>query len=135
MSTISREIAENEVTKWLDYKKVTDSTKESYDGFSDKLISSMQNGNLVLDKEHNLIFTPVDSVKNKEGEVTVKEFKFKPRIRMKELRPYLTGVKSGDGDGRLLAYICALTHSPTAVVDELYSEDFAICEAIAIFFV
>lgn len=136
MSKVSRDLALKDVDQWLNYKKVSEDKRERLSDFTERIIGSIMSGNLVLDQgSHNWIFKPYDPVKNNDGEVTVEEFVFKPRIRVRELHPYLSNVKQGDGDGRMLAYVCALTKQSTNVSGALYTEDYEICEAIAAFFV
>lgn len=132
MTSVSREIAEAEVNAWLEKKKVFSSTKESSKDSIEVLVDAMCNGVLSLDQQtwnftHKLLFPFGDQVK-------VEELKYKPRLNDKMLKPYLNGVKASDAEGRLLAYIAALTGQSRAILEELDTADKKIAMAIAIFF-
>ncbi len=126
---VARELAEKEVTSWLDKKKVMEADRERSKDSIEQLIEAMEEGILTLDDStfdftHKLLF-PLDGVT---------EMKYFPRLNDRMLKPYLNGVKSGDADGRLLAYVAALTKQPRAILETLDTADKKISMAIAIFF-
>lgn len=132
MDKISREQATAEVKSWLDKKKVYESTRESQKDSIDLLVEAIVNGDLVLDSstfEFKLKLLFPDAL---SGEIT--DLKFKPRLNDKMLKPCLNGVKSADADGRLLAYVSALTGQTKGVLEALDSADKKIVMAIAVFF-
>ncbi len=53
---------------------------------------------------------------------------------MSTIHSHLQGVKPSDADGRVGAYIAALTSTPKAVINCLDTEDYGIAQSIAIFF-
>lgn len=129
---VSRELAEQEVTQWLDEKKVFQSTREAYKDSIDLLVDAICEGVLKYDGDkkkfiHTLLF-PLG------GEIPITELIYKQRLTDKELRPNLNGVKQGDGDGRLNAYVAALTSTNKEIVANLDSADKKIAMAISIFF-
>jgi hypothetical protein len=46
----------------------------------------------------------------------------------------MQGVKASDGDGRVCAYVAALSSQPKEVIKHLDTEDYAIATAVAVFF-
>lgn len=126
------DIAEQEVLSWLDYKKIDELQRENQEDQIKSLISFVQNGYLELNEDksftHKLKF-PVG-----EGEST-SELKYKARLTEREISQKLHGVKSDDGDGRLLAHVQALTGQAKGIIAALDKEDFKIARAIAVFFV
>ena len=128
MSAVTRDVAQAEITGWLDKKKVYDSTREEQKGSIDILIEAMMGGDLILNDKfeftHNLLF-PLDGLT---------ELKYAPRLNDVMLRPYLNGVKSQDVDGRLLAYGSALTKTTKRELELLDTADKKIMLAIAVFF-
>lgn len=132
MTKINREVAEGEVTLWLDKKKVFQATRESQKEFIDILVEAIVEGVLVLDQStfkftHTLLF-PIG-----ESEM-IKSLVYVSRLNDKMLRPCLNGVKQGDGDERMLAYIAALTDQPRGLMANLDSADKKVATAIAVFF-
>jgi hypothetical protein len=132
MAKVSLEIATEEVTKWLDKKKVYTSTRELYKDSVDTLIEAMVEGDLSLDTE-TFVFTH-KLLMPLEGELSITEFKYKHRMNDNMLKPHLNGVKPSDADGRLTALIAALTDQPKNIISKLDSADKKICTSIAIFF-
>lgn len=132
MEKVSREVAEQEVYAWLDYKKVSTKKRESYKEHTDTLVDAIVDGYLSLNKddmsfEHTLKFPT-------EGEMLLTKLTYKPRLKVQTVHLHLQNVKSNDADGRLCAYIAALTSKPKELVKHLDSEDYSIGQSIAIFF-
>lgn len=133
MEVIDKEKAEQEISEWLDHKKVSEKGRENRKAQIETLVEFIMSGDLILEPDtkkfiHKLKF-PL------EGEKPVKELTYAPRIFMKTVHQRLTGIKSDDGDGRVCAYVSALTSIPMAVIRQLDTEDYKVCEAIAIFFI
>jgi hypothetical protein len=128
---VSIDVATEEVNKWLDYKKVNEKKREAYKDNIDALVQGVCDGILILNEDntftHNLQF-PI------EGEMPIHKLDYKPRLKMSTVHNHLQGVKPSDGDGRVCAYIAALTSKPKAVVKDLDTEDYSIGQSIAIFF-
>ena len=132
MTSVSREVAEAEVQAWLDKKKVFKTTSENNKDSVEILVDGVCQGVLSLDQttwkfKHKLLFPFGDQIK-------VEELNYHSRLNDKMLKPYLNGVKPSDAEGRLLAYIAALTGQARAVLEELDTADKKIAMAIAIFF-
>lgn len=132
MEKVSKDIAESEVTSWLDKKKIMPSQREENRSAIDTLVEAISEGVLELDTEtnvftHKLLFPP-------EGDMPVTELTYKPRLNDTMLKPYLTGVKPGDVDARLLAYTAALTNKAKGILVNLDSADKRIATSIVIFF-
>lgn len=135
MSKVTKEVAEAEVNQWLEKKKILKATIESLKDSIDVLIASVEEGVLILDTEtykwkHELLF-PLEGEK---GVTSINELTYIPRLNDKILRQYSKGVKGDDSEGRLNAYIAALTGQPREVIASLDSTDKKISMAIAIFF-
>lgn len=133
---IAREVAEKDVTKWLDMKKVSASLRESYRDFIDIMIDAVQDGALKLEDDgkwtHKLIW-PIGQ--GDEGTGKLDTLQYHMRINSKMLRPYLNGVKQGDADGRMDAHIAALTKTAREIIASMDSStDKRIANAIALFF-
>jgi hypothetical protein len=130
-NTISRELAQQEVEKWLDFKRYRQSKREENKDSIEQLVNAVSDGLLILNDDFSwtqkLIF-PIG-----EG-VEIKELKYRPRLNSKLTEPHLKGIKASDIDARLNGIICALTDSPKPVVASLDTEDKGIATTIAVFF-
>jgi hypothetical protein len=129
MSSVSIELASQEVEKWLDCKRISPRKREKFADSIENLIEGFQDGILTLNEEsneitHHLIFP--------DGET--KELVFKSQLNVGEIHNYLKQVKPGDGDGRVKAYISALTGKPSAIINRLDSEDYNVSAQVAVFF-
>jgi hypothetical protein len=126
--TISPEVAEAEVKKWLDAKKVTSSKREKKKPFINVLIEAVESGRLVLDDNNNWVYTLLfDDV------VTVGKLTFKPRINRYDLEQYKLS-QADTSDERLLIYTATLTGTSPGILRKLDTEDANLCDAIAVFF-
>ncbi len=128
---ISPDIAEEEVDKWLDYKHVSESKRETNKAQIEVITNAIADGYLTLNEDHS--FTQHLNFPT-EGDAPVTELQFKPRLRVKQIHSHLKGVKADDIDARLAAYVGALTSQPNAVIKGLDTEDYSIAQAIALFF-
>ncbi len=129
---ISKEQAIIEVDSWLDYKKVSEKKRESQKDSVEALVEAVMDGSLTLDsgtKEftHTLKF-PTD------GEKPCRELVYKPRLRVSSTHAHLQGVKANDADGRILAYVAALTSKPKDLIKALDTEDYSVAQSVAVFF-
>lgn len=132
MLKISHDVAESEIQKWLDKKKIYVSVREKHKDTIQFLSEAISNGDLLYDEvensfTHKLLFQT-------SGESPLTELKYKGRLNDNMLRPYLKGIAGDDGEGRLVAVICALTESPRGIITALDSLDKKIAMSIAIFF-
>lgn len=128
---VNREQAEKEVTAWLDFKKVPGSKRKSNQSFIENMTEAIMDGTLIVEDDKTLVHTlkfPID------GKTPVKQLKYKPRLRVENIMPRLQGLKPGDADGRLLAYVAALTEQNSGIIEKLDSEDYSLGQAIAVFF-
>ena len=131
---VSRKVAELEVKKWLDYKKVKEKKRENLQDSIDIMIDAIIDGSLVLDQDFKFTHTLSFPIENANGEVTVKSLTYKPRLSVQEITSRMKGIKSNDPDARVVGYVAALTDKPRAVLTDLDTEDNAIAQAFALFF-
>jgi hypothetical protein len=132
MTKISREVAEQEVNSWLDYKKVSERKRENHKEQIEILIDAIMEGALTLRSEDKFF---VQTLKfPTSGEKPLTSLEYSPRIKMSTVHNKLQGVKGSDADGRVCSYVAALTSHTTALIKSLDSEDYSICEAVAVFF-
>lgn len=131
---ISREIATTEVNSWLDYKKVNDKKRETYKDNIDTLIEAVMDGSLVLDSETKILKQTLRFPIGEDKDVAVSVLEFKPRLKVSTVHAHLQGVKSTDADGRLCAYMAALTSKPKELLKAMDTEDYNVGMGIAIFF-
>jgi hypothetical protein len=131
MSKVAREVAINDVNRWLDYKVVSERKRESLKDSIETLVDAVEDGLLIVNDDHtiiqNLRIVP-------DGEEPIKSLTYKPRLKVSEVHMQLANVKSTDADGRVCAYIAALTTKPKGIIRALDTEDYGIGQAIAIFF-
>ena len=129
---ISIEIAEKEISEWLDYKKITQQKREAQEGSIKTLVNSLVDGSLSLKEDKTFVhelFFPIGS----DSKIT--KFEYKPRVHQGLIQKHMEGFKSTDFDARMNATIAALTANPKDIVKSMDTEDFSIASSIAIFFV
>jgi hypothetical protein len=129
---VSIEVAQAEIEKWLDCKKVNSKKRESNESTIESLVSAVQVGKLRFDDESNKLIQTLEFPIGNNGEI--KELEYQSRIGIGQIHRHLNGVKSDDADGRLAAYVSALTNKTKGLIAGLDTEDYSVGQSIAIFF-
>jgi DNA primase len=124
---VSREVAVGEINKWLEFKKVSDNKRETYKDYIETLVDAVESGNLMLKEDYSLL----QKMKHSDA---IGDLEFKPRLKVSTVQNHLQNVKSGDADGRLTAYIAALTSKNKGLIKDMDTDDFGISQSIAVFF-
>lgn len=127
---VAYEVAEKEINDWLEWRKIMPLQRESYKAQIAILVEAVQYGLLTL-KDSCFKQTLLFEV-GEEEKVTTLEYK--PRINGVMLNPYLSGVKSSDGDARVNAYLACLTGQSKQILKYLDPADTRIAESIVVFF-
>lgn len=137
MEKVLRETAVSEVDSWLDKKKISQSLRDSRKESIETLYSAVEEGMLVLNKDQDFQFvlTLGEPITSDSKQALLSELKFKSRMAVKELQPYLRGISADDGDGRMRAHVCALTKQNGGLILNMDTNDYRVAMAIAIFFV
>jgi hypothetical protein len=128
---IAIEVATQEVEKWLDYKKISDNKRGVREENIKALIEGVSEGILVLNEDFSFTHTLKFQI---EGELPITKLSYKPRLKVASVHNHMQGVKASDGDGRVCAYVAALSSQPKEVIKHLDTEDYAIATAVAVFF-
>lgn len=131
-SKVPKKLAEKEVDSWLDYKRVKPKKREENKSSVETLVDGFECGVLSLNPQTKEIDFKLDFPIGNEG--AIKKLTFKPRLKVGDAHAKLKGVGAGDVDGRIAAYVAALTDKNTALIREIDSEDYSFAQAIAIFF-
>lgn len=128
--------AEQEVNDWLVNTRRMSAAKITASEDPIKvLIEAVSLGNISIDLEsgkitHKLIFP----VKNDDGGIELDKLEYSARLRYKDVKGYLKGVKNDDGMGMVHAHICGLVKKPMAFIDNLEFIDLSIGRSIASLF-
>lgn len=128
---ISSKVAEKDIERWLDFKKVSASKREKLKDNIDALVEAIIAGTLIVTEKCELQQTLMFPF---EGEVVTDKLTYKPRLNVGQVQEKLKGVKSTDLKGFLAAYVSALTDQPVGLCKKLDTEDNALAENVAIFF-
>lgn len=131
MNKMPKDLAELEVIKWLDYKKMSDSRREEKAESVKALTNAISDGQLTLNEDFTLTQTLLLEIGK---EVKIKELTYKARLSGSQIQAHLQGVKPNDIDARLMGYIAALTEQPKEVVKTMDTEDLNVAQNIALFF-
>jgi hypothetical protein len=131
MGKVNRELAEQTVDKWLDYKRVKPAKRESYKASIENITDAVEEGSLILNEEtHELEYTLDIPI----GEAKIQVLKFRPRLTVGEINKRLKGVSPKEADARVVAYVAALTGQNSGVIELLDTNDYDVCQAISVFF-
>ncbi len=128
---VSREVAEADVQRWLEAKRIRQTKRESLKEYIESLVLEVMDGFITIDENCNLtqkLRFPIGLHEN------VKELNFETRLKVLDVNPFLQKVAQGDNDGRVLAYILAATKQPLGFIQALDTEDLGVSQSIAVFF-
>lgn len=129
-SKIPKDLAEKEVNAWLDFKRVKAKKREENESSIETLIDGFECGALSLNPETKELKLKLGfPIGDSQGELV-----FKPRLKVGEAHKQLQGVSASNVDGRILAYVSALTNTNSGVIKDMDTEDYTIAQSIAIFF-
>lgn len=129
---MNEENAREEISQWLNFKRVSDTIREENAETIDTLVRAMQYGELIYDEEDNtLTHKLIEPVGDSH------ELVYEPRVKQGQVMRIMTAgkIKAGDGDGRIAAYAAASTGKPLGIIKNMITEDFTIAMAIALFFI
>lgn len=135
MEKVSFDVAEREVSAWLDSKGVSSRKRELHEDSIDTLVDAVVDAKLTLDSS-SMEFTQIldNPLQGDEGENTVTQLKFKSRIKVATVQTQLQSVKKPDALSTINCYVAALTGKPKAVIQQLDTSDHRIAASIAVFF-
>jgi hypothetical protein len=126
---VSEEVAKQEVDKWLDFRRVRRKKREENESSIKDMVEAFEEGILILDhKTHVIKQTLIFETAGK------KEFNFKPSMSVGDGQRRLKGIKSGDHQLMLSAYVAELTGEASEVIRQMNTEDYGISRTIAGFF-
>jgi hypothetical protein len=133
MSKVTEEIAEQDVNRWLDTKKISEDKRQSLKETIKDMIGYVKEGNLIISNDGKI--TQILNFEIGEEE-KVSEFQYQNRISVDDIHKRMTGsqIKAGDADGRIRIYVSALTRKPYALIGKLDSTDWSVASTIASFF-
>ncbi len=129
-NVISKEVAQNEVNRWLASKKIGDKKRLTYEKTIEELVSYVEDGTLSLDEKcvwkHKLLF-PIEAEKNTE------ELVYKNRLNVDEVT---NGLKGADGSAQdmVKCYVVMLTGKVKGIINKLDTQDYSVCQSISVFF-
>jgi len=133
MSTISNEQAKQEFNQWLDSKKISARKRESNEGAEEIIIDAIMDGAMVINEDKTIdlkLLFPIE-----QGNMNVDSLSLKHRLTVGQKNQAVKGLKPDDGDGRMLAYIAALSSQPAGIIRQMESgDDYERASAIAVYF-
>lgn len=129
---VNIDTATAEIGKWLDHKRINEKKREDQKSTIDTLIDAVRFGLLTVDEENFNLIQKLNFPVGNNGEID--ELKFRPRMGVGQVHRHLKGLKSDDADGRLAAYVAALTGRTKIEIGHLDTEDYSVGQSIAIFF-
>lgn len=133
MNKISQEVAEKDIVRWLDARNTSESKRSKMADQIKELEGYVMEGKLIV-KDDGSLLQKLDCPFGDES--IVHELSFKNRITVGDIQKRMTGnnVKSGDIDGRLMIYACALTGKAFEQIAKMDSSDYSVTSTVTNFF-
>tara|TARA_R110000803_G_scaffold69859_1_gene132442 strand:+ start:1615 stop:2049 length:435 start_codon:yes stop_codon:yes gene_type:complete len=127
------EASKEEVMKWLEFKKVRQSTINNSEEAIDNLAGAIAEGLLVLNDGFEWEQKLLSPIKTEDS--TTETLVYKPRLAAWEIQESMKGVKTSDVFGIMFGIVAKLTGKFPQMIKKLDTEDYGICQNIALFFV
>jgi len=127
-TAIPQEIAQAEVDKWIEYKKLDEDEIKEKESQIKTLVSAIKNGRLVLTKDFKLVQTlkfPLDSLT---------ELTYAPRLNVDAIAMKLDGIDSTNPILLVATYAAASAGVVNGIIGKLDTADNRIAQAIGSFF-
>lgn len=131
MAKVNIEVATADIQRWLDAKRISERKRTNQNESIISLIDAVCDGDLKVNENCELVQSLIHPIGD---EKMISELTYKSRIQIGQIHEYLKNVKPGDADGRIVAYISALTGNTPAVIKKMDTEDYSIAQSIAVFF-
>ena len=128
MPVLNRELAEKEVNKWLDSKKVRATVRRENKDNIEAIIDGFEDGLLVLNKETNAIKQTLIFPTG-----AIKEIIIQPRLKVSERIERLKNA-GNDADSRVVAVLAALSGNIAEALKGMDADDLAVSRNITAFF-
>lgn len=129
MSQVSRDVAEMDVNRWLDHKRIKASKREKNKEAIDGIVESVMDGTFIIDDQcvikHKLSF----GLGNEESIV---ELNYSPRLTVGRIGEYTRLAKTNDE--RVRGYIAALSGVANGIISTMDAEDYSVAGNVVIFF-
>ncbi len=129
---VTLEKAVEEIDGWLEKKKIFPSAREELKDAIEILVEAISLGYLSLNDKGEFTQELLFPLKEEQA---VTHLEYKARLNDKMLEPHLKGVKMGNGDARIIAYLACLTGQAKGIIKALDTADRKITNSIVIFFV
>ena len=130
---VSYEQAQKEISKWLDMRRVSPMRRKSaFKREIERLEDAVMYGALIVNEDLSLRHVLHNPITNSKGTETLSELTYKSRVRVEDVD--YRGIKNDDADGRMLAFISALTGVPKPILRKLDFEENSLAQTIAGFF-
>lgn len=130
---IQREVAEADVTAWLDHKKMSSKRREEKKEAIESLIAYVEDGTVIIDKDKG--YTLIQNLAFPIGEqVKIEKLEWKPYGNVGKFQIHMKNVESADFTGNAIARACAQTNQSKTIINALDSEDETVLKVIAVFF-
>ncbi|MBX9450024.1 MAG: phage tail assembly protein [Taibaiella sp.] len=133
-NVVSLEVAQQEVNKWLDSKKIKEKARETHSESIESLVSSVADSTLILNDDNSFCHKLNFQVLSESGEPILSELVYKNRLTVGEVNMANKGVAHNDVDGRILTYMSVLTNTPKGKLMKLDTQDYAVARSIVVFF-
>ena len=131
---VTVEVAGDDVTRWLDGKRIKPMKREIYQNKISDLIMAVMYGDLQINDDltitHNLNFP----IKDKDGKILFEKLTYTPRLSAAALDQVLNAMTSTTEMANTVAYGAALSGLPIARVWDLETTDINILAAVGVFF-
>jgi hypothetical protein len=134
MGKVTHEVAEKEVLKWLDFKKVDDEKRNEQESSIKTIQNAIVAGILILDEKLNFVYTLKWPLEDSEGNEVLNKLTFKPRMKTSEADSRLKNLKDPSNFEMIRCFTAALTSESMGLLKDLDSEDTRVAHAISAFF-
>ena len=134
--TVSAEAATEQISGWLDFKKVPKAKREKEDAETiiETLTEAVVDGKLeVLENNHLKVHLDFP-VEDDEGSTVLSTIMLKSRITVQAINKAVRTSKAKTPEDKIAVYLSVLSGHPKALIEKVDTTDYALLGAIVVFF-
>lgn len=127
---IAREVAEEDVNDFLEFKDFYETNQEQKQAI-ETIVQGLMYGRLTYNREEKTFH---QTLKHPLGDNSITSLKYRARLNDNHVQKFMKGVPHNDPDARVNAYIAALTDQAKGIISGLDYSDKKFANAITTFF-
>lgn len=127
---IAKEIAQKDVSKWLDFQEISESNRTKHQASIDRIVEAVELGNVIINDDNTI----TQKLKHPLGEAKVSAINFAASLTVGEINTQMNKATEDNAMSVPISYICAATGELKGVIVKMNNKDYKVSDSIILFF-